>query len=178
MRQCTRYYYLILQKRKLRPIQDKWISQSHTLGLIQSQVYLLQSLHSSHWANASCLASHLLLLGLFYCWTSHLLNKTINSTSTRTMLPISFEHAWHRTGAWVDAQKMFAECKTALKKWPVKAKNHKHWSTWNKQIMDKIAQVMTCTWIPSAFKKCFLASLITLDSSVQGLGLNRSFPQF
>lgn len=139
----------------------------------------LQSLDFSHWTYASYLASHLFLLGLLYCWkSSYLFKKTIHSTSARTMLSISFEHAWHRTGSWVDAQKIFIECMTALKKKSfVKAKNHQHWSTWNKQTVDKIVQVMTCTWIPSLFKKCFLASLITLDSSDQGLGLKSNSPQ-
>lgn len=33
----------------------------------------------------------------------------INSTSARTVLLNSFEHVWHRTGPWVDAQEMFSE---------------------------------------------------------------------
>lgn len=35
--------------------------------------------------------------------------------SARTMLPVSFEHAWHRTGSWADAQKVLAECTAVLK---------------------------------------------------------------
>lgn len=83
----------------------------------------LQSLDFSHWTYASYLASHLFLLGLLYCWkSSYLFKKTIHSTSARTMLSISFEHAWHRTGSWVDAQKIFIECMTALKKKLCKSK--------------------------------------------------------
>lgn len=40
--------------------------------------------------------------------------------------------------------------------------------------MDEIAQVMTCVWLPSLWRKYLLAALISLDSSVQGLGLNRN----
>lgn len=65
----------------------------------------------------------LLTYSFLDCWkSSYLFNKTIHSTSARTMLPISFEHAWHRTGSWVDAQKIFVECMTALKKEALKSK--------------------------------------------------------
>ena len=87
-----------------------------------------QSLDSFHWANASCLASHLLLLGFFFffpCWKSYLFNKTVNSTSAGTVLPNSLEQVWHRTGPRADAQEMFSKCMKELflkKLWLVKQK--------------------------------------------------------
>ena len=30
------------------------------------------------------------------------------------MLPIPFDNGWHKTGPWVDAQRMFAKYTTAL----------------------------------------------------------------
>lgn len=66
------------------------------------------------------------------------------------MLPFFFfEHAWHRAGHCVRAQKMFAECMITLKKLLVKAKRKKkHLS---KQNVQKIAQVMTWTGLKQKF---------------------------
>ena len=58
------------------------------------------------------LTFHLLLL--FHCWKSFVFNKTINSTRARTMLPIPFDNAWHKTGPWLDGQRMFAKYTAAV----------------------------------------------------------------
>lgn len=175
MWQCNRYYHPVLQKRKLRSTQDKWISQGTLLvrvwALIQIQVYRFQSLDSFYWANAFCLATHLLLGILFFfsCWKSYLVSKTtIPQVQGQCYLFFWTCMAQDWTLGSAKNKNFF------FKLWLVKAKNHKHWSTWNLQTVDKIAQVMTCVWMPSLFRKYFLASLITLDSSVPGLGLNRN----
>ena len=54
------------------------------------------------------LTFHLLLL--FHCWKSYVFNKTINSTRARTMLPIPFDNAWHKTGPCLCAQARPAVC--------------------------------------------------------------------
>lgn len=120
MWQCTRYYYPILQKRKLRPTRDKGISQRPTLGQSQSSDPKPVLPDSKAWAFPTELLPTWLLTSSFLdCFTA----RSLLIFLTKLLLLQVQGHCYlfllnmhgHRTGPWVDAQKIFAECMTALK---------------------------------------------------------------
>lgn len=173
------YYYPILWTRKLRPTPHS-VRESHkdTLlvrvgALVQTQVYLTPKPGPFPPSRASM---WLVTCSFLDCFMK---GSLIFSTkpSARTMLPVSFEHAWHRTGSWEDAQKNVCWGYSSIEKRLVTAQNCECGSTQDEPTLDKIAQVMTCAWIPSHGRKWVLASLIALGSSVQELGLKRTAPQ-